>query len=94
MHKHLIAKLKEMRSFLNKTQKRRLYVTGALGCGKTCFFWSGILMKQNNKVLFIQYRAYSDCHIWVLEDGARKRLTSPKLTLQNLEKAVDDLLTF
>jgi hypothetical protein len=52
----------------------------------------GILMKQNKRVLFIQYRVESDCQIWVLEDSARKRLTWPPLTFNSLEKVANDLL--
>jgi hypothetical protein len=94
IHQHLVDRFQEIRSFLNNMHKNRLYVTGAPGCGKTCFFWmwAGILVKQNRRMLFIQYRANLECHVWVLEGGARKRLTSPRLDVTNLKEAVDALL--
>lgn len=48
-----------------------------------------MLMKQNKKVLFIQYRAFYVCQVWILEDGAMKRLTSPIL---NMASVVEDLV--
>ncbi len=94
IRQHLVDRLQKVRFFLNHIHQRRLYVTGAPGCGKTCFFWlwAGILMKQNKRVLFIQHRIKSDCQIWILENGVRRRLTSLELQKENLEKAVNHLL--
>ncbi len=94
IRQHLVEQIQKLRSFLHDEVKNRLFVTGAPGCGKTSFFWmwAGILMNEKKRVLFIQYRVISDCQIWVLEDAARKRLTSPHLEMTNLKQVVDDLL--
>jgi GTPase SAR1 family protein len=39
IRQHLVGRFGKVRSFLNDTGKRRLYATGAPGCGKTCFVW-------------------------------------------------------
>ncbi len=94
IREHLVDRLGKVRSFLNNIYKNRLYVSGAPGCGKTCFFWmlAGILMKQEKRVLFIQYRLHVGCQIWVLEGSVRKRVTSPPIDFTSVKGVVSDLL--
>ena len=55
--------------------------------------YAGILMKENKRVLFIQYRVEATgCLVWVSERGEMRQLMSPKLRITNLEDVVDKLL--
>lgn len=94
IRQHLIHQLANVRSFLNDEGKRKLYVTGDPGCGKTCFFWmvAGMLMNQNKRVLFIQYRVEKYSLIWVLEDGKMRELISPIAEPQQTANIVRDLV--
>ena len=56
--------------FWKKNGKSRLYVKGPPGCGKTCFFylWARLLsVKENARVLIIQFREESGCFVWIRE---------------------------
>ncbi len=74
-----VDRLSNVKSFVNNDLKRKLYVTGAQGCGKTCFLWmwARMLMKQGRRVLSIRYQKMDVCALHVLEDGATWQLTPP-----------------
>ncbi len=101
IRRHWVDQLEKVKTFLDDdsllnscTRKWKLYVTGAPGCGKTCFFWMYAfrLMQQGKRVLFIQYRKKKQAQIWILEDFVRKCLTSPKVESDNIVKVVKALL--
>ncbi len=80
-----VDQLAKLESFMNNDRKRKLYVTGAQGCGKTCFLWmwARMLMKRGRRVLLILKMDLSI--IQVLEDGATWQLTPPVGTTQLIE---------
>jgi signal recognition particle GTPase len=75
---------------MENDRKRKLYVTGPQGCGKTCFLWmwANMLMNHGKRVLVIRYRPALAQHIWILEAGETKLMT----TGYDLAKVVSKLL--
>jgi hypothetical protein len=94
IRKHLVKQSENFRLFL-KGAKWKLYVTGAPGCGKTCFFWmwAQSLLSQGQKVLFIQYRPSKTNSIWVLENDTTRQLSSPELNERNIADVAHDLVS-
>jgi hypothetical protein len=92
--KHLVDQLARVNEYWDDPVKWKLYVTGAPGCGKTCFFWvwADILRQSNKRVLFIQYQKQKRCQLWVLEGDAKNLLTSPIVQQDNLISATKVVL--
>ncbi len=91
---HFVHKNVAVDEFWNSPSRWKLYVTGAPGCGKTCFFWTWAerLRQNKKKILFILFRGMKKCEIWVLEGNERKRLKSPILKIYNLCRTTERLL--
>lgn len=94
IRKHLVDQLSRVELFCADPEAWKLYVTGAPGCGKTCFFWmwACILSRQGKRLLFIQYRQSKACQMWVLQGNERKLLTSITLQQQNIAEVTHSLM--
>jgi hypothetical protein len=94
IRKHWEENFTKVNKFFKDTTKRKYYVNGAPGCGKTCFFWIWALSltKQKKRVLFIQFRHKGYCQVWILEGTERKRLVLPDLNANDLIKVIKGLL--
>jgi hypothetical protein len=72
---------KKLDDFMNNKNLNQLYITGAPGCGKTCFMylWARRLsVLQKKRVLIIQFREKQPGFIWIREaDGVLWRMNEP-----------------
>lgn len=91
--KHLTAQYNRVSQFMQSDTKTILNVTGAPGCGKTCFFI--LLAKQmillKKRVLFIQAREATACMVSILDMHGWKKVTQ-KLTLTDVPGVVKRVL--
>ena len=78
IREHLISVQQQLDDFFQDGSKKRLYVRGPPGCGKTCFclLWARQLsVRDERRVLIIQFRPKESCLIWIREaDGSLWRM--------------------
>jgi hypothetical protein len=93
---HLVAVLKELDDFMESERLNQLlYITGAPGCGKTCFLylWARRLsVLKYKRVLLIQFRETEACFIWIREaDGVLWRMNK-SIDASGLEQDVGTII--
>jgi hypothetical protein len=92
---HLVDKKDLVDQFMNQDQKKRLYVSGPPGCGKTTFFlayFTRWARKQKKVGLVVQYRELSSCEIVILRgDQDPQFVQSDRLTRSKLGDLVEDI---
>ncbi len=79
IRQHLVLQSEKLDEFLARGDICKLYVTGAPGCGKTCFFWmwACMLMKKGKSIFFLQYQEDAQSMIWIFEHLTMKQLLLP-----------------
>lgn len=95
IRKHLISVQQKLDDFFQDGVKKRLYIRGPPGCGKTCFclLWARQLsVRDRRRVLIIQFRPKESCLIWIQEaDGTLWRMNR-FVDSDDLRASVKDVL--
>ncbi|KAL3930925.1 MAG: hypothetical protein SGBAC_011550 [Bacillariaceae sp.] len=75
---HIMEKKEVVDNFFQSDNKKRLYVTGPPGCGKTSFFLlycAHQAIHHNQRALVVQYRHFSSCEIMIVDKHTIKRVS-------------------